>query len=93
MPEPTTDEPPGPSTPEDREPLRLADAGDAKPAWITLLTTEHYNLQTQRAAPISEANGRASIFLVTLSAGLIALGFHGTSSGRSAGTSPSTCSS
>ena len=25
--------------------LRLDDAGDAKPAWITLLTTEHYNLQ------------------------------------------------
>ena len=37
--------------------LRLSDAGDAKPAWITLLTTEHYNLQTQRAATINEANG------------------------------------
>ena len=24
--------------------LRLEDAGDAKPAWTTLLTTEHYNL-------------------------------------------------
>jgi hypothetical protein len=67
------------------EPLRLSAAGDAKPAWITLLTTEHYNLQTQRAATISEANGRASIFLGALSAGLIALGFQGTTAGRSAG--------
>ena len=66
--------------------LRLGDAGDAKPAWITLLTTEHYNLQTQRAATISEANGRASVFLGAVSAGLIALGFHGAGHGRSAGT-------
>jgi hypothetical protein len=67
------------------EPLRLSAAGDAKPAWITLLTTEHYNLQTQRAATIGEANGRASIFLGALSAGLVAIGFQGTSGGRSAG--------
>ncbi|HEX4255478.1 MAG TPA: hypothetical protein VH089_10345 [Streptosporangiaceae bacterium] len=43
--------------------LRLEDAGDAKPAWITLPTTEHYNLQMQRVATISESNGRASVFL------------------------------
>jgi hypothetical protein len=67
------------------QPLRLSDAGDAKPAWIILLTTEHYNLQTQRAATISEANGRASIFLGALSAGLIALGFQ-SAAGRTAGT-------
>jgi hypothetical protein len=66
--------------------LRLSDAGDAKPAWITLLTTEHYNLQTQRAATISEANGRATVFLGAVSAGLIALGFQGAGHGRSAGT-------
>ena len=59
--------------------LRLDDAGDAKPAWITLLTTEHYNLQMQRVATISESNGRASIFLGAVSAGLIALGFESTS--------------
>jgi hypothetical protein len=67
-------------------PLRLSDAGDAKPAWIALLTTEHYNLQTQRAATITEANGRATVFLGAVSAGLIALGFHGAGHGRSAGT-------
>ena len=58
--------------------LRLEDAGDAKPAWITLLTTEHYNLQMQRVATISESNGRASVFLGAVSAGLIALGFETT---------------
>ena len=63
---------------EAAEPLRLSDAGDAKPAWITVLTTEHYNLQTQRAATIGEANGRASLFVGALSAGLIALGFQQT---------------
>ena len=58
--------------------LRLEDAGDAKSAWITLLTTEHYNLQMQRVATISESNGRASVFLGAVSAGLIALGFEST---------------
>jgi hypothetical protein len=57
--------------------MRLDDAGENRSAWITLLTTEHYNLQTSRAATISEANGRASIFLGSVSAGLIALGFQG----------------
>jgi hypothetical protein len=65
--------------------MRLDDAGDNRAAWITLLTTEHYNLQTSRAATISEANGRASIFLGSVSAGLIALGFAG-DGGRSATT-------
>ncbi|NMO55165.1 hypothetical protein HH310_28765 [Actinoplanes sp. TBRC 11911] len=64
--------------------LRLTDAGGAQAAWITLLTTEHYNLQTKRAATISEANGRASVFIGAVSAGLIALGFHGGGHDRSA---------
>lgn len=49
--------------------------GDSLSALLTVLTTEHYNLQSQRVATISEANGRASIFLGAVSAGLIALGF------------------
>lgn len=65
--------------------LRLTDAGDAKPAWVTLLTTEQYNLQTQRAATITETNGRASIFLGAVSAALVALGFQA-SHGRSGTT-------
>lgn len=41
--------------------LRLADAGDDRSAWITLLTTEHYTLQTLRAATVGEADGRARL--------------------------------
>jgi hypothetical protein len=78
----------GPERPPGSDPentLRLADAGEAASAWITLLTTEHYNLQSRRAATIAEANGRASIFLGAVSAGLISLGFYG-HAGRGGGT-------
>ena len=73
-----------PPNPGPEKPLRLADIGDSAPAWITLLTTEHYNLQTQRASTIGEVNGRASVFLGAVSAGLISLGFYG-HAGRNAG--------
>jgi hypothetical protein len=43
----------------------------------TFATTEHFNLQTARAVTVSEANGRASIFLAFLSGNLIALAFVG----------------
>ena len=43
----------------------------------TFVTTEHFNLQTARAMTISEANGRASIYLAALSSNLIALAFIG----------------
>ena len=62
--------------------MRLSDAGEDRSAWVTMLTTEHYGLQGMRSATISEANGRASIFLGATSAGLISLGFQG--GGRSA---------
>jgi hypothetical protein len=42
-----------------------------------MATTEHFNLQTARAATISEANGRANIYLAALSSNLIALAFIG----------------
>jgi hypothetical protein len=81
-------QPPLPASGEGSKPgiLRLSDAGDAKPAWVTLLTTEHYNLQMQRASTISETNGRASIFLGAVSAGLIALGFQSAEADGSGGT-------
>jgi hypothetical protein len=44
---------------------------------VNMATTEHFNLQTARAATISEANGRASIYLAALSSNLIALAFIG----------------
>ena len=43
----------------------------------TFATTEHFNLQTARAVTVSEANGRASIYLAALSSSLIALAFIG----------------
>src|SRR5215213_10398958 len=44
----------------------------------TFATTEHFNLQTARALTVSEANGRASIYLAALSGNLIALGLRRT---------------
>jgi hypothetical protein len=43
----------------------------------TFATTEHFNLQVSRAMTVSEANGRASIYLAALSSNLIALAFIG----------------
>ena len=44
---------------------------------VTFATTEHFNLQTARAVTVSEANGRASIYLAALSGNLVALAFVG----------------
>jgi hypothetical protein len=44
---------------------------------VSFATTEHFNLQTARAVTVSEANGRASIYLAALSGNLIALAFVG----------------
>jgi hypothetical protein len=44
---------------------------------VTFATTEHFNLQTARAVTVSEANGRASIYLAALASNLIALAFIG----------------
>jgi hypothetical protein len=43
----------------------------------TFVSTEHFNLQTARALTVSEANGRAAIYLAALSSNLIALAFIG----------------
>jgi hypothetical protein len=65
-------------TANDRGAVALADspAARAGPA-ATFATTEHFNLQTARALTVSEANGRASIYLAALSSNLIALAFVG----------------
>ena len=47
---------------------------DPRPAAVTFVTTEHFNLQGARSSTISESTGRASVFLGTVSGGLIALG-------------------
>jgi ACR3 family arsenite efflux pump ArsB len=53
---------------------------DDPQAAVAILTTEHFNLQTARAATISETNGRASLFLGAVSAGLVAIAFAGQTS-------------
>jgi hypothetical protein len=44
---------------------------------IAMMTTEHYTLQSGRAMTIADANGRASLFLGTVSTSLVALAFIG----------------
>ena len=53
----------------------------AEPAAIvTMMTTEHFTLQTARGATVSEASGRSSLFLGAVSSGLVALSFFGQAS-------------
>jgi hypothetical protein len=50
---------------------------DLTPQVIAIMTTEHYTLQTGRAMTISDANGRASLFLGTVSTSVVALALVG----------------
>lgn len=57
-------------------------AEDARPkaddsAVMQFMTTEHFTLQTARAATIADASGRASLFLSTVSGALVAIAFIG----------------
>jgi hypothetical protein len=56
-------------------------AKDPRPAAVSFVTTEHFVLQGSRAWTISEATGRASMFLTAVSGGLVALGLVATASG------------
>ena len=47
------------------------------PMVVTVMTTEHFVLQTARSAGITETVGRAAIYLTAVSSGLIALAFVG----------------
>jgi hypothetical protein len=44
---------------------------------VTLLTTEHYNLQTGRSMTVADANGRSTLFIGAVSGALIAIAFTG----------------
>jgi hypothetical protein len=50
-------------------------------AAVTFVTTEHFTLQGARAATISESTSRATMFLSSVSGGLVALGLVATASG------------
>jgi hypothetical protein len=53
---------------------------DPRPAAVTFATTEHFTLQGARASTIAESTGRASMFLFSVSGGLVALGLIATAS-------------
>ena len=48
------------------------DAPAARPWAVTIVTTEHFTLQSARAATIAESTGRATMFLSSVSGGLVA---------------------
>ena len=50
---------------------------------LQFMTTEHFTLQTARAATVAEANGRASLFIGSVSGAVVALAFIGQVSGMS----------
>ncbi|KGM32629.1 hypothetical protein [Inquilinus limosus] len=54
--------------------IELSDAQDRQHI-LQLMTTEHFVLQTARAATIQEANQRANLFLTSVSSATIALAF------------------
>jgi hypothetical protein len=47
---------------------------------VTVITTEHYNLQMGRSMTVSDANGRSTLFISTVSGALIAIAFAGQTS-------------
>lgn len=48
---------------------------------LQFMTTEHFTLQTAKSTTVAEANGRASLFLSTVSSAVVALAFIGQVSG------------
>jgi hypothetical protein len=53
---------------------------DPRSPAVTFVTTEHFVLQGARAATIAESTGRATMFLASVSGGLVALGLVATAS-------------
>jgi hypothetical protein len=56
------------------EPGSAGSDEEPRSATVTFLTTEHFTLQVARGATIAESTGRATMFLASVSGGLIALG-------------------
>ncbi len=51
------------------------DADKPPPEFMSALVTEHFVLQSTSSSTISESGSRVSIYLATLSSGLVAIGF------------------
>ena len=47
-------------------------AGEPRASAISFVTTEHFTLQGARSQTIAESTGRASMFLASVSGGLVA---------------------
>ena len=47
---------------------------------VTIMTTEHYNLQSGRSMTVADTNGRCTLFIGTVSGALIAIAFTGQAS-------------
>jgi sulfite exporter TauE/SafE len=47
---------------------------------VTMMTTEHYNLQSGRSMTVADSNGRCTLFIGTVSSALIAIAFAGQAS-------------
>lgn len=68
-------------------PHEIAGANDPRadeashPSAVNFVTTEHFALQSARAATIAESTGRATMFLASASGGLVALGLVATATG------------
>src|SRR3954452_20744498 len=60
-------------------------AGEPRASAISFITTEHFTLQGARSQTISESTGRASMFLASVSGGLVAWGLVATATGGSGG--------
>jgi hypothetical protein len=56
------------------EPGSAGTEGEPRSATVSFVTTEHFALQGARGATIAESTGRATMFLASVSGGLIALG-------------------
>jgi hypothetical protein len=61
-------------------PMAVAEPSAREPtaAAVSFVTTEHFALQGARSQTVAEATGRASIFLASVSGGLVALGLMAT---------------
>jgi hypothetical protein len=63
-----------PDTPPTDAASARAKTTDPRPPAVAFLTTEHFTLQGARGSTIAESTGRASMFLASVSGGLVALG-------------------
>ena len=60
-------------------------AGEPRAPAVSFVTTEHFTLQGARSQTISESTGRASMFLASVSSGLVAWGLVATATGAGGG--------